>query len=121
MSVVRLDGREAGIAVHEPHALDDDVVDIGMYVDPVLRRRGVGSSILALTARRVLDEGRTPVAGCWWRNWASRVTIEAAGPDLRRHDLPAHPRPGRLRRRLNTDSSASASGESHSRPQTNRC
>ncbi len=79
MSVVRLDGREAGIAVHEPHALDDDVVDIGMYVDPVLRRRGVGSSILALTARRVLDEGRTPVAGCWWRNWASRVTIEAAG------------------------------------------
>jgi len=79
MSVVRLDGQEAGIAVHEPHALDPDVVDIGMYVDPVLRRRGVGSSILALTARQVLAEGRTPVAGCWWRNWASRVTIEAAG------------------------------------------
>jgi GNAT superfamily N-acetyltransferase len=79
MSVVRLDGHEAGIAVHEPNALDDDVVDIGMFVDPVLRRRGVGSSILALTARQVLDEGRTPMAGCWWRNWASRVTLEAAG------------------------------------------
>ena len=56
-----------------------DVVSIGMYVDPVLRRRGVGSSILSLTARAVLDDGRTPVAGCWWKNWSSRATIEAAG------------------------------------------
>ena len=79
MSVVRLDGQEVGIAVHEPHALDPAVVDIGMYVDPVLRRRGVGSSILALTAREVLAQGRTPVAGCRWKNWPSRVTLEAAG------------------------------------------
>ncbi|MEO6511460.1 MAG: GNAT family N-acetyltransferase [Nocardioides sp.] len=79
MSVVRLDGAEAGIAVHEPHAIDPSVVDIGMYVDPVLRRRGVGSSILALTARAVLDQGSTPVAGCWWKNWSSRATLEAAG------------------------------------------
>ena len=79
MSVVRLDGHEAGVAVHERHALDASVVDIGMYVDPVLRRRGVGSSILSLTARAVLDDGRTPVAGCWWKNWSSRATIEAAG------------------------------------------
>jgi predicted GNAT family acetyltransferase len=54
-------------------------VSIGMYVDPLLRRRGVGSSILSLTARAVLDSGRTPVAGCWWRNWSSRATLEAAG------------------------------------------
>ena len=74
-----LDEAEAGIAVHVPHALADDVVDIGMYVDPALRRRGVGSSILALTARDVLAQGRTPVAGCWWKNWASRVTLETAG------------------------------------------
>ncbi len=79
LSVVRLDGQEVGIAVHEPHALDPSVVDIGMYVDPVLRRRGVGSSILALTAREALAQGRTPVAGCWWQNWPSRVTLEAAG------------------------------------------
>ncbi len=79
MSVVRQDGNEVGIAVHERHALDASVVDIGMYVDPVLRRRGVGSSILSLTARAVLDDGRTPVAGCWWKNWSSRATIEAAG------------------------------------------
>ena len=80
MSVVRLDGSEVGIAVHEPHALDPSVVDIGMYVDPVLRRRGVGSSILVPDgSRAVLDDGRTPVAGCWWKNWSSRATIEAAG------------------------------------------
>jgi GNAT superfamily N-acetyltransferase len=79
MSVVRLDGEEVGIAVHESHALDPSVVDIGMYVDPVLRRRGVGRSILALTAREVLAQGRTSVAGCWWKNWPSRATLEAAG------------------------------------------
>jgi GNAT superfamily N-acetyltransferase len=79
LSVALLDQGEVGIAVHVPHVLADAVVDIGMYVDPVLRRRGVGSSILALTARDVLARGRTPVAGCWWKNWASRVTLEAAG------------------------------------------
>ena len=79
ISVVLLDGGEAGIAVHVPHPLEPGVVSIGMYVDPVLRRRGVGSSILSLTARAMLDDGRTPVAGCWWKNWASRATIEAAG------------------------------------------
>jgi GNAT superfamily N-acetyltransferase len=79
ISVVLLDGGEAGIAVHVPHPLEPDVVSIGMYVDPVLRRRGVGSSILSLTGRAMLDDGRTPVAGCWWRNWSSRATIEAAG------------------------------------------
>jgi hypothetical protein len=79
MSVVRLDGSEVGIAVHERHALDPSVVDIGMYVDPVLRHRGVGRSIVALTARAVLADGRTPVAGCWWRNWSSRAALEAAG------------------------------------------
>ena len=79
LSIATLDAAEVGIAVHVPHALADDVVDIGMYVDPALRRRGVGSSILALTAREVLAQARTPVAGCWWKNWASRVTLEAAG------------------------------------------
>ena len=79
LSIAVLDGAEAGIAVHVRHVLADDVVDIGMYVDPALRRRGVGSSILALTARDVLSQGRTPVAGCWWKNWASRVTLETAG------------------------------------------
>jgi GNAT superfamily N-acetyltransferase len=79
MSIARLEGREVGIAVHERHALDSGVVDIGMYVDPVLRRHGVGSSILALTARAVHDAGLTPVAGCWWKNWSSRATLEAAG------------------------------------------
>jgi GNAT superfamily N-acetyltransferase len=79
LSIALLDGGEAGVAVHVPHPLDPDVVSIGMYVDPVLRRHGVGRSILALTARSVLDEGRHPVAGCWWRNWPSRATLEAAG------------------------------------------
>lgn len=57
----------------------DDRVEIGMFTDPDLRRQGIGRSILALTAREVLAAGRTPAAGCWWRNWESRHTLEAAG------------------------------------------
>ncbi len=79
ISVVLLDGGEAGIAVHVRHPIEPGVVSIGMYVDPCCAAAGSGSSILSLTARAVLDDGRTPVAGCWWKNWSSRATIEAAG------------------------------------------
>ena len=34
---------------------------------------------IAVHVRHVLAQGGRPVAGCWWRNWASRVTLEAAG------------------------------------------
>ena len=79
MSVARLDEHEVGIAVHEPNVLDSSVYDIGFFVDEAVRRRGIGSSILSLTARQVLNDGRTPVAGCWWKNWSSRAAIERAG------------------------------------------
>ncbi len=92
MSVVRLDGGEAGIAVHERHSLDSSVVDIGMYVDPVLRRRGVGSSILSLTARAVSPTAtpRSPAAGGGTGPPAPPSRPPAC---LRRHDLPPRPRP----------------------------
>jgi GNAT superfamily N-acetyltransferase len=79
LDIALLDGRGAGISMHVPHVLDPGVVSIGMYVDPELRRRGLGRSILSLAARRVLADGRNVVAGCWWRNWPSRATLEAAG------------------------------------------
>ncbi|HEY9293704.1 MAG TPA: GNAT family N-acetyltransferase [Microlunatus sp.] len=77
--VARLGGQEIGIAMLVPHPLNAARVDIGMFTDPDARRRGIGRSILALSADEVLATGRVPVAGCWWRNWASRRVLEAAG------------------------------------------
>jgi GNAT superfamily N-acetyltransferase len=72
-------GKPVGIGLLIAHVLDDRAVDIGMYAEPSARRQGVGSSILALLAREALDSGRRVAAGCWWRNWESRPSIERAG------------------------------------------
>ena len=79
LKVARLDGSEVGVGVAVPQQLGNGRVDIGMFTEPAARRTGIGRSILALAAREVLAAGLSPAAGCWWRNWASRRTIEAAG------------------------------------------
>ena len=81
LRVAERDGARVGIGVVVEHAICDRAVDIGMYTDPSVRREGVGSSILALLARDALDKGRRVAAGCWWRNWRSRATVERAGLD----------------------------------------
>lgn len=77
--IAELDGEPAGIGISIPHPLDRGGVEIGMFTDADRRRSGVGRSILTLLARATLNAGRRPIAGCWWRNWASRRTLEAAG------------------------------------------
>lgn len=79
LRIAELGQAQVGIGVAEPHALDPSTVDIGMFADPDRRRTGIGRSIIALLANQVSDSGRRPVAGCWWRNWASRRTLESAG------------------------------------------
>jgi GNAT superfamily N-acetyltransferase len=73
------DGVPVGIGLLIVHVLDHRAVEIGMYADPSARREGVGSSILAMLAREALASGRRVTAGCWWRNWESRPSIERAG------------------------------------------
>lgn len=77
--IAERDGAPVGIGLLLAHVLHDRAVDIGMYADPSMRRQGIGSSILALLAREALDDGRRVAAGCWWRNWESRPSIERAG------------------------------------------
>lgn len=74
-----LDGRPVGIGLAFPHPSAAAHTDIGMYVDPASRDRGVGRSLVSLLADQVAAAAETVVAGCWWRNWASRATLEAAG------------------------------------------
>lgn len=77
--VARLNGTEVGIGFLVPHPLNEQRVDIGMFTNPDARRSGIGRSILARASQEVLASDRTPVAGCWWRNWESRPAVEAAG------------------------------------------
>lgn len=79
LHVAEIDGTAVGIGVTVPHPLSLSTVDIGMFANADRRRGGIGRSIIALLAHQVSDSGRRPVAGCWWRNWESRRTLEAAG------------------------------------------
>jgi hypothetical protein len=77
--IARRNGERVGLGLLDDAVLDPAKVCIGMYTNRSARRQGVGRSILSLLSRDQLDQGKVPVAGCWWRNWASRATLEAAG------------------------------------------
>ena len=44
-----------------------------------MRRRGVGRSVQLHLGDICRERGQRPLSGCWWKNEASRRTIESAG------------------------------------------
>ncbi len=54
-------------------------VDIGNYVLPEHRRKGVGRSLLINLGKIALEQGFVPVAGCWYGNTESIATLTSAG------------------------------------------
>lgn len=54
-------------------------VDIGNYVLPEHRRKGVGRSLLINLGKIALEQGLVPVAGCWYGNTESIATLTSAG------------------------------------------
>jgi GNAT superfamily N-acetyltransferase len=53
--------------------------DIGMYVHPDHRRKGIGTWIIDRLADRCVMNGWIPSAGCAFENIGSRRTLEKAG------------------------------------------
>lgn len=51
----------------------------GMIVLPEHRRKGIGRSIQIHLGDICRENGKTPVAGCWYHNHLSKKTIESAG------------------------------------------
>lgn len=58
---------------------DSSRADIGNFTLPQHRRKGVGRSMLIALAEIVLEQGLTPVAGCWYGNKESIPTIASSG------------------------------------------
>lgn len=58
---------------------DTERVDIGNFTLPQHRRKGVGRSMLIDLAEVAIEEGMTPVAGCWYGNKESIPTIASSG------------------------------------------
>lgn len=82
---LKKDGETLGYGSIFPVLGDESRMDIGNFTLPQHRRKGVGRSLLIHLAQTVLDEGKTPVAGCWYGNKESIPTIKSSGflPEVR--------------------------------------
>lgn len=78
-------GAVLGFGSVYPRMLDKGAVDIGNYVLPAHRQKGVGRSILINLAFAAIAAGMRPTAGCWYYNHNSIKTLTSAGfiPDTR--------------------------------------
>lgn len=82
---VRSGGETLGFGSVYPRPLDAGCADVGNYVLPAHRQKGVGRSILINLAYAVIASGTKPTAGCWYYNFNSIRTLTSAGfiPDTR--------------------------------------
>ncbi len=54
-------------------------VSIGMFTNPDYRKRGIAKEILVSLKKWSYENGLKPVAGCWYYNTVSRMSLESAG------------------------------------------
>ena len=52
---------------------------IGIFTCKAYRRQGIATRTIDYLRRACRTQGLTPIAGCWYYNEASRLTLEAAG------------------------------------------
>ena len=76
---IREDGETLGYGAVEQLPYESGKADIGNFTLPEHRRKGVGRSMLINLAEIVLEQGFTPVAGCWYKNEESIPTIASSG------------------------------------------
>ncbi len=71
--------RPVGIGLIQPHLGSDAYLDLGVFVNPEVRGQGIGRSIVIRLMQVVIKTGRIPTAGCYYKNFESRRTLESAG------------------------------------------
>ncbi len=77
---VGYDGDElVAVGIAEPSQLVPGRASIGMFTAATHRRRGIGTMTLRYLRNRCHADGITPIAGCWYYNINSKLTLEAAG------------------------------------------
>ena len=70
------DGVLLGVWISYP---DKEILDVGMWVNPVFRRQGYATLIISHLKETCLKAGYTPIAGCAADNIVSRRTLEKCG------------------------------------------
>lgn len=68
-----------GIGIVVRNKIMENCISVGVLTKESKRKLGVGRSIILHLKRIAYELGLTPVAGCWYYNRESRITLESAG------------------------------------------
>lgn len=68
-----------GTGIINPLKSMPNICVIGMSVSIQYRQLGIGRSILTYLKDLCYENGKTPVAGCWYQNTNSKKTLESVG------------------------------------------
>lgn len=77
--VATKEDKEVGYGIMEKGKIAKEFISIGMFVFESCRQQGIGKSIIRELIIRTYNEGRKPIAGCWYYNHNSKKTLESAG------------------------------------------
>ncbi len=58
---------------------NDRCVDVGNFTLPKHRKKGVGRSMIINLSKTAIEQGKNPVAGCWYGNKESITTLQSSG------------------------------------------
>lgn len=73
------DGETLGYGGMGKLAHNQKNVDVGNFVLPQHRRKGIGRSIIINLSKIAIEQGMIPVAGCWYGNQESILTLTSSG------------------------------------------
>ncbi|HAW51264.1 MAG TPA: hypothetical protein DCX54_02885 [Flavobacteriales bacterium] len=77
--VLEIEKEILGIGIVVRNKIMKNCISIGVLTKESKRKLGVGRSIIIHLKRIAYEDGLTPVAGCWYYNTESRITLESAG------------------------------------------
>ena len=77
--VLQKEDEMLGIGIMVRNKIMENCLSIGVFTKENERGRGVGRSIILHLKDIAYSLGKTPVAGCWYYNTNSRLTLESAG------------------------------------------
>jgi GNAT superfamily N-acetyltransferase len=77
--VFRDKGEFLGLGVMIPSRIMNNCKCIGMFTNEKFRQRGIGRSIIIHLRNICIENGFTPLAGCWYYNHYSKRTLESTG------------------------------------------
>ena len=77
--VLEKDKEILGIGIVVKNKIMENCISLGVLTKESKRKLGVGRSIILHLKSIAYEMGLTPVAGCWYYNTESRLTLESAG------------------------------------------